>query len=79
MYELLSGRLPLEADTPEELVQKHRSESPECVRHHVPMLPKPVSSLVHRLLAKDPLRRPGSAMEVAEELTRLEIGCFAAR
>jgi len=43
----------------------------------VPTLPKSVASLVHRLLAKDPLRRPDSAASVAQELMRLEIESFA--
>jgi hypothetical protein len=31
------------------------------------------------MLAKDPLRRPESAAEVADELVRLEIECFSAQ
>ncbi|MEM9351834.1 MAG: serine/threonine-protein kinase [Planctomycetota bacterium] len=79
LYELITGRLPLEAESPEELVRQHREVTPDCVRHLVPTLPKGVASLVHRLLAKDPLRRPASAAAVAEELTGLEIECFGVR
>lgn len=79
LYEMLVGRLPFDASAPDELVRMHRESKPMCIRHCVPKLPKPVASLVHRLLAKDSLRRPASAAEVAEELMRLEIDCFSLR
>jgi len=79
LYELITGGLPFEANAPDELVRMHRESKPSCVRHAVPQLPKPVASLVHRLLAKDPLRRPTSAATIVEELMRLEIECFSLR
>ncbi len=79
LYEMIAGRLPFHATAPDELVRLHREMSPECIRNRVPKLPKPIASLIHRLLAKDPLRRPDSAAVVAEELMRLEIECFSAR
>ncbi len=79
LYEMITGSLPFAASTPEELIRLHRETKPDCVRHAVPQLPKPVASLVHRLLAKDPLRRPNSASTVVEELMRLEIECFSLR
>ncbi|MGI9428382.1 MAG: serine/threonine protein kinase [Bythopirellula sp.] len=79
LYEMITGTLPFAASAPDELVRLHRESKPICVRHAVPTLPKPVASLVHRLLAKDPLRRPDSAASVAEELIRLEIECFSLR
>lgn len=79
LYEMLTGVLPFEANSPEVLVRLHRESKPTCVRHLRPTLPKPVASLVHRLLAKEPLRRPASAAAVVDELVRLEIECFSLR
>ena len=79
LYEMITGSLPFAASTPEALIRLHRESKPTCVRHAVPRLPKPVASLVHRLLAKDPLRRPTSAASIVEELMRLEIECFSLR
>jgi len=79
LYEMITGTLPFVASAPDELIRMHRESKPACVRHAVPQLPKPVASLVHRLLAKDPLRRPPSAMSIVEELMRLEIECFSLR
>ncbi|QDU90563.1 Serine/threonine-protein kinase PrkC [Pirellulimonas nuda] len=77
LYEMIAGRLPLEADEPARLIEMHRQAKPECIRSVRPDLPKPVASLVHRLLAKEALRRPDSAAAVARELVRLEIACFS--
>jgi serine/threonine protein kinase len=79
LYEMLAGKLPFEGKSPDDLVRMHREVQPTCIRHCVPHLPKPVASLVHRLLAKDSLRRPASAAEVAEEFMRLEIESFSFR
>lgn len=79
LYEMITGKLPFQASAPDELVRLHRESKPICVRHAVPELPKPVASLVHRLLAKDPLRRPASAAAIVEELMRLEVECFSMR
>jgi len=79
LYEMIAGRLPFNASAPDELVRLHREMTPDSIRQSVPELPKPIASLVHRLLAKDVLRRPESAAAVAEELMRLEIECFSSR
>jgi len=79
LYEMLTGNRPFESDDPSELATFHREAKPPCVREVCPDLPKPVASLVHSMLAKDPLRRPDSASAVAKRLVRLEIDCFALR
>ncbi len=79
LYEMLTGRVPFDARTPAELAQQHRQTKPTCVRQLVPELPKPVASLVHRMLAKQPLRRPATANEVVRRLVSLEIDVFAQR
>ncbi|TWT77098.1 Serine/threonine-protein kinase PknH [Posidoniimonas polymericola] len=77
IYELLAGRPPFAADEPAELIALHRQAKSESIESAAPGTPKAVASLVHRLLAKDPLRRPNSPGETADELARLEIACFA--
>lgn len=79
LYELITGRPAYGGDTPAELIQQHRTERPECIRSAAPDTPKPVASLVHRLMAKDPMRRPATAQEVVDELAPLEIACFGLR
>ena len=79
LYEMLSGKLPFEGNSPDDLVRMHRETNPTCIRLQAPQTPKAVASLVHRLMAKESMRRPSSAATVAEELMRLEIDCFASR
>lgn len=79
LYELIAGRPPHDGDTPATLIHQHRTERPECLRSAAPGTPKAVASLVHRLLAKDPMRRPATPDEVANELAPLEIECFGLR
>lgn len=79
LYEMLAGRPPFETSDAAELIALHRQAKPTCLRDARPGMPKLVASLVHRLMAKDPLRRPESPEAVAEELARMEIACFAYR
>jgi serine/threonine-protein kinase len=78
LYEIITGRLPFVGHDAEQLLRQHREAQPECIRSRRPETPKAVASLVHRMLAKDPLRRPDSAAQVSEELVRLEIESFSA-
>jgi serine/threonine-protein kinase len=79
LYEMLAGRRPWDSDDPAELVTLHREAKPADIRTLRPDVPQPVGDLVHAMLAKDELRRPGSAREVAARLVRLEIDCFSLR
>jgi eukaryotic-like serine/threonine-protein kinase len=79
LYEIVAGGLPFVGRDAERLIRQHREAKPDCIRSHRPETPGGVASLIHRMLAKDPLRRPESAAAVAEELVRLEIECFSAQ
>jgi serine/threonine-protein kinase len=79
LYEMLTGRVPFSASDPCELARKHREETPHELRLFAPRLPLRLVRLMQSLLAKQPLRRPGSAAEVVKRLTALEIETFADR
>ena len=79
LYEMLTGRRPWESDDPAELATMHREARPADIRELRPDVPEPVGELVSSMLAKDPLRRPGSARELAGRLVRLEIDSFSLR
>jgi serine/threonine-protein kinase len=63
-FECLTGEPPFDADTPVGIALQHVREVPPELPSHIP---GPVRELVHRLLAKDPADRPGSAQELADE------------
>lgn len=79
LYEMLAGRRPFESDDPGELAMLQRESKPIDLRQHRPEVPEPVATLVTSMLAKDPLRRPDSARDLARRLVRLEIDNFALR
>jgi serine/threonine-protein kinase len=79
LYEMLTGRRPWDSNDPGELATLHREAKPTDIRALRPDVPKAVVELVHSMLAKDPLRRPESADELATRLSRLEINCFSMR
>lgn len=78
LFELLTGRLPFDADDVAELAAQHRQTLPADLRHHQPRIPVRAARLVQQMLAKEPLRRPTPA-EVVERLIALEIETFAER
>lgn len=77
LYEMLAGRRPFESDDPGELAMLQRESKPADVRDYRSDVPEEVALLLQAMLAKDPLRRPDSARELASRLVRLEIDCFA--
>jgi serine/threonine-protein kinase len=79
LYEMLSGRRPWDSDDPGELATLHREAKPADLRALRPDVPPSVAEVVHAMLAKDALRRPASARELASRLVRLEIDCFSLR
>jgi serine/threonine-protein kinase len=79
LYEMLTGRRPWESDDPAELAALHREAKPADIRAQRPDAPAAVAVLVQAMLAKDPLRRPNSAEELAARLIRLEIDSFSLR
>jgi serine/threonine protein kinase len=70
MFEMITGRLPFEG-APTGLIYKHVYEPPPRPKQLRPELPISLETLVLRLLHKDPARRPASAYEVADEITRI--------
>jgi len=79
MYEMITGRRPWDSEDPGELATLHRQAKPTDVRALRPEVPEQVAELIHSMLAKDPLRRPASARELATKLVRLEIDSFTLR
>jgi serine/threonine-protein kinase len=79
LYQLLAGHVPLDGATLEELIARHKQTAPLPLRRAAPHVSPGVASLVQRMLAKDPLRRPQSPGELLAELVRLEIESFSER
>jgi serine/threonine protein kinase len=79
LYEMLTGNRPWNTDDPTQLAALHREAKPADIRQQRPELSQPIADLVQSMLAKNPLRRPGSTRELATRLVRLEIESFTLR
>ena len=66
LYELVTGRLPFEAQTIYDLIVKHATEQPPGPRTHRPDLPEAVEAVIMRCLEKKPDARFQSARELLE-------------
>jgi serine/threonine-protein kinase len=79
LYETLSGHPPFYSPRVDELLRMHREDRPQDLRMLASDVPGEVAKLVQQLLSKDPLRRPQSAADLADELINLEIATFDQR
>ncbi len=67
-YEMLTGRLPFEADSAVGVAMKHLHEAPKHPSQVNPQVPRPAGDVVMRALAKDPTQRFPTAGEFARAL-----------
>ena len=68
LYEMLSGAVPFNADTPLALALKHVSEAPRSLHEIVPAIPEELERVAAHALKKDPRDRPVDANEFRREL-----------
>jgi serine/threonine-protein kinase len=74
LYELLTGTVPFNGDTPVEIAMKHLSQTPDPPSVTRPDLPREIDLVVTRALAKDPDDRYQSAEEMDADLDRVARG-----
>jgi serine/threonine protein kinase/tetratricopeptide (TPR) repeat protein len=74
LFEMLTGRLPFEADTPFAVGVKHKSEIPKDPKEYNAQVPDDLSSLVLKCLEKDKGTRYQSAEELYTALCNIEKG-----
>src|SRR3712207_1206904 len=74
LYEMLTSRLPYQADDPIATAMKHTNDPVPHPREANPAVPEDVDALVVKLLAKRPEDRYASAAELAEDLRRVRDG-----
>ena len=74
LYEMLTGEVPFEADTPVAISMKHVNEPPRPPKEVRAGIPETLDAVVLGLLAKDPAARYASAAELAADLDRVSGG-----
>jgi tetratricopeptide (TPR) repeat protein len=74
LYEMVTGRVPFEGDTPFTIAMKHKSEIPKDPKELNAQIPDDLSLLILRCLEKDKEKRYQSTGELRSELTNIEKG-----
>jgi beta-lactam-binding protein with PASTA domain len=74
LYEMLTGELPYDADTPLGIAMKHVNGRLSPPMEIDPSIPAGINAVTVRLLAKDPADRYASDAELIEDLERVAAG-----
>ncbi|MCL2859569.1 MAG: Stk1 family PASTA domain-containing Ser/Thr kinase [Oscillospiraceae bacterium] len=68
LYEMLTGKVPFEADTPVSIALKHMQEDAIEVKKLNPTVPASLNDIIKKAMQKDPNLRYDSAEEILEDL-----------
>lgn len=71
LYEMLTGRVPFQGDTPVAVAYKHVSEEPPLPRSLASDIPPELEAVVMKALAKNPENRYQTALHMQEDLGRI--------
>jgi WD40 repeat protein/serine/threonine protein kinase/tetratricopeptide (TPR) repeat protein len=74
LYELLTGRPPFRGAAPVETILQVMSEEPLPPSRLLPRVPRDLETVCLKCLEREPARRYGSALELADELYRFRSG-----
>lgn len=70
-YHLIAGRPPFQGETALSIAVKHLNESAPSLAKRRPDLPVELCELVHRMMEKDPNKRPANAAELMQEIKKI--------
>jgi serine/threonine protein kinase len=74
VYEMVTGRVPFEGDTPLSIAVKHKTEKPQDPKEMNAQIPQDLSSFILNCLEKEKEKRYQTAEELLSELTKIEKG-----
>ncbi|HRF94106.1 MAG TPA: protein kinase [Aggregatilineales bacterium] len=72
MFQMVTGDLPYDAETPLALIMKHLNDPVPSVLEVNPKLPQPVDEVISRLMSKEPEGRYATAGDLIEDIRQLE-------
>jgi serine/threonine-protein kinase len=73
LFRMLTGTLPFSGESVSDVLRQHQQAVAPHLRSLVPGVPREVSEFVHRLLAKQPVRRAGGLSWLVHDLIALEL------
>lgn len=74
MYEMLTGELPIQAESEVQMLIGQINTAPEPIRARRPELPEGIGAVVMRCLEKNPARRPASGAALIAQIESCERG-----
>jgi len=74
MYEMLTGELPIQAESEVQMLIGQINTAPQPIRARRPELPEEIGAVVMQCLEKDPARRPASGAAVIARIEAAERG-----
>jgi serine/threonine protein kinase len=74
LYEMMTGRVPFEGDTPLSIALKHKAEAPPNPRRLNEEIPEDLSRIILRCLEKSKEKRYQSAEQLLSELNKIDKG-----
>ncbi len=74
LYEMMTGQLPFEGETPLVIAMKHKGEAPKNPKEYNAQITEDLGQLILKCLAKDKTNRYQSTKDVLSELVKIEKG-----
>ncbi len=68
MYYMITGVLPFDADTPEEVAMKHITDFPKAPGLYRPNIPEKLETVINKAMEKDPKNRYKDAQAMLDDL-----------
>jgi serine/threonine protein kinase/Flp pilus assembly protein TadD len=72
LFEMVTGQVPFEGETPFSIANKHKSEPPPIPKKLVPQMPEGLNKLILLCLEKDRAKRYQTAEELIADLAAIE-------
>lgn len=72
LYEMLTGRLPFEGDSPVTVALKHLQEEPVSPKNINPAIPDSLNKLILKAIQKEPIKRYQNAKEIIQDLQKIQ-------
>ena len=72
LYEMVTGRLPFEGDTPLSIAVKHKTEEPPDPRHFNTLISEDLCRIILKCMEKEKEKRYQGAEELLSELNKME-------
>jgi WD40 repeat protein/tRNA A-37 threonylcarbamoyl transferase component Bud32 len=73
LYFLLTGKAPFQGKTETQKLLAHQCEEPAPIAQFRPEIPRAVTAIVKKMMAKEPSRRYATMRDVADALTKMRV------